>query len=96
MISAILVLKYMPDMCINCRVSGYSDQGRPFCVAAKKHLDTFCCKPDWCPLVEVPSKQTRDYPEYDRYVIGYDDGWDACIDEILGGCLYGSSNKRRV
>lgn len=84
MTSAILVLEYMPDMCINCPMAGYSNQGRPFCNASKKHIDTFCYKPDWCPLVELPKYSVRDYPEYDRYITGYDDGWDACINEILG------------
>lgn len=37
-----------------------------------------------CPFKLLPEKQVRDYPEYDRYITGYDDGWDACIDEILG------------
>lgn len=83
---AILVLKYMPDMCINCPMTDYSNQGRPFCKASKKHIDTFVGRQDWCPLVELPKKQVRDYPEhqYDRYINGYDDGWDDCIDEILG------------
>lgn len=38
----------------------------------------------YCPIKELPEKQVRDYPEYDKYIAGYDDGWDACIDEILG------------
>lgn len=37
-----------------------------------------------CPLKELPEKQVRDYPEYDKYTTGYDDGWDACLDEIIG------------
>lgn len=84
MTSAILVLKYMPDMCINCPMASYNDYGRPFCSKEKRSLDSFCWKPDWCPLVELPKYSVRDYPEYDRYITGYDDGWDACINEILG------------
>ncbi len=76
---AVLVMD-MPDMCIDCPISGYSDEGRPFCENTKRYLDTFCWKPDWCPLKGMPEKQTRDYPEYDRYISGWDDGWDACID----------------
>lgn len=41
-------------------------------------------KPSWCPIKPVPEKQTRDYPEYDKYITGYDDGWDDCLEEILG------------
>ena len=43
-----------------------------------------CCRPHWCPLKNVPEKQVRDYPEYDRYITGYDDGWDDCLEQILG------------
>ena len=81
---AILVLKHMPDMCISCPISDYSIQGRPYCKANKRHLDSFCYKPEWCPLEYIPDKKIRDYPQYDRYITGYDDGWDACINEILG------------
>ena len=84
MSKAILILKYMPNMCLNCTLSDYSNQGRPFCKASKRHIDTFVSKPDWCPLKEFPEKQVRDYPEYDRYITGYDDGWDACLEEIIG------------
>lgn len=47
-------------------------------------IDGYTRKYDGCPLRELPEKQCRDYPEYDRYITGYDDGWDACLDEILG------------
>lgn len=40
---------------------------------------------DWCPLKEVPEKQIRDYPEYNSYLTGYNDGWDDCISKISGG-----------
>lgn len=52
-----------------------------------ENLNTFLLwggKPSWCPLKEIPEKKTRDYPEYDSYITGYDDGWDDCLDEILG------------
>lgn len=45
---------------------------------------TYESKMSRCPLKEIPEKQVRDYPEYDRYITGYDDGWDDCLDEILG------------
>ena len=47
-------------------------------------IDGYTRKYDGCPLKELPNKQVRDYPEYDRYITGWDDGWDACLDEILG------------
>lgn len=83
MSKAILVLDEMPRYCEAC----------PFCYD-KYHEGSWCDLlnepvPQWerfeyCPIKELPEKQVRDYPEYDRYITGYDDGWDACLDEILG------------
>ena len=45
-------------------------------------------KPDWCPLREVPQKQTihcTDTPHHRWAKSGY----NACIDEILRGCEEG-------
>ena len=46
-------------------------------------------KPDWCPLNPVPEKaEVSDCDELcdtdDWYDSGYADGYNACIDEILG------------
>lgn len=38
------------DMCLDCPLSGYSNQGRPYCTKEKRHLDSFSYIPDWCPL----------------------------------------------
>ena len=84
MTSAVLVLKYMPDMCRNCPLYDFNNRGEPICNKENKRIDSSYGRPDWCPLVELPKYSVRDYPEYDRYITGYDDGWDACIDEILG------------
>lgn len=83
MSKGVLVLEWMPMNCIEC----------PFCYE-KYHEGNWCdlineyaCRDkrlEDCPLRELPEKQIRDYPEYDRYITGYDDGWDACIDYILG------------
>ena len=65
-----------------------------------KEVDlTKCDKPTWCPLREVPSKHEDGHTvkvaiendcydgfEYERaYCDGKDAGYNACIDEILGG-----------
>ena len=86
---AILVIN-MPCSCADCDIrftDEYTDW-RPVNIE-ENQTDVFDCannftKPDWCPLKALPEKQVRDYPEYDKYITGYDDGWDACIDEILG------------
>lgn len=40
-------------------------------------------KPRWCPLKEIPEKDTRG-DLLDEYYDGFTDGWNACVDEILG------------
>ena len=62
----------------------YSCRLTPIEIGGAYLEDIFEGKADWCPLKKLPEKQVRDYPEYDKYITGYDDGWDACIDEILG------------
>ena len=44
-------------------------------------------KPDWCPLRPMPEKMQvcGKYPQPDRIVPSYKIGWNACIDEIIGG-----------
>ena len=37
-----------------------------------------------CPLKPLPGKIDQGYP-CEKYDEGYSDGWDACLDEILGG-----------
>lgn len=91
MSKAMLVLDEMPNSCIECpcRTKNLKDEDVCNCLYENNKLklyDLMHKKPDWCPLKEIPEKQIRDYPWhlYDRYILGYDDGWDNCIDEILG------------
>ena len=42
-------------------------------------------KPDWCPLKDVPEK--REQAEFPKgYYDGWNNGFNACIDEILKEC----------
>ena len=41
-------------------------------------------KPDWCPLKPMPNKNTKQYSDGYKYGKGYQNGYNACIDEILG------------
>lgn len=83
MSKAVLVLDEMPQYCAEC----------PFCF--EEYHEGSCCdllgesvfpftKYQSCPLRKFPEKQVRDYPYYDSYTDVWEDGWDACIDEILG------------
>lgn len=40
-------------------------------------------KPDWCPLMDLPEKDDFDDP-YEEYYTGYRDGWNRCLEEIVG------------
>lgn len=41
-------------------------------------------RPDWCPLKEISQKKQQN-PYNGSYEIGFVDGYNACIDEILKG-----------
>lgn len=98
MSKAILVLD-MPDTCFDCFFSGnpqevsvgnglYKKVSR--CLLAQdiedpwRNIDwQFDNKEDWCPFKPVPEKMEGD--DSIKYQWGnYEDGWNHCIDEILG------------
>ena len=72
---AILVLDDMPENCFKCKLQDWAN-----CRIVK------CChtgdtRPDWCPLKPMPEKANHpDWCDGGRY----DNGYNACIDEILG------------
>lgn len=43
-------------------------------------------KPSWCPLKPIPQKAINDERPTDKSIIDHSfcEGWNACIDEILG------------
>ena len=72
----------MPKNCSECPCCYV-----PRCEVLEKSLNTneiYECKPDWCPLKEVPQKKNRTSVVGD-YLKGSVDGYNACIDEILKG-----------
>lgn len=81
MSKAILVMD-MPHSCSECPCCYI-----PRCEVLEKSLKTseiYECKPDWCPLRELPQKKkaNTNTTAYDKAVqIGY----NTCIDEILKG-----------
>lgn len=90
MSKAILVMD-MPSSCDMCEmiemVNGKMYCGVKGCGQCTE--DYIVCKPDWCPLNPVPEKaEVSDCDELcdtdDWYDSGYADGYNACIDEILG------------
>lgn len=79
MAKAMLIMD-MPSSCSECDFCEHEDEGWLYCTRCDKTALAFE-KPTWCPLREVPQKP--DYPPINEnsYVAGY----NACIDEILGG-----------
>ena len=94
MAKAVLVMD-MPESCKKCVFC----RGLNAC-KLKKYLvgDRICTiytvdkqimeggKPDWCPLRELPEKIPElksGYEEISKSI--HRDGWNACLDEILGG-----------
>ena len=76
-----IVLVYdVPESCFRCKYDRYDH----LCGISLKNNDGNANKrPSWCPLRPLPEKKDLGYPN-DDYDIGFTDGWDACIDEILG------------
>lgn len=79
MAKAVLVID-MPDNCDKCIL-----QRAGFCSGVKPYRFVYATgfdmgkRQDWCPLKPMPGKV--DIP----YLATWDDGWNACIDKILGG-----------
>lgn len=72
---AILVIE-MPDSCFHCPLEQYSNQ----CGANRKNTKGNANKrPSWCPLKSIPKCRYQRGNERD-----FTDGFNQCIDEILG------------
>lgn len=87
---AVLVMD-MPESCFGCKFchincsDGEEDSCQALEVARLVDSDTYE-KPDWCPLRELPERETEmtDADDLGKdYVRGTMYGWNACLDEIL-------------
>ena len=61
--------------------------GKPTCMATRNHVYSDKLKsekPEWCPLMDLPEKDTGIYPT-NTVDAGYAEGWNTCLDEITGG-----------
>lgn len=78
---AILVID-MPDSCRRCMcyVLGESNN---FCSVTKFAIFDGSTKPHHCPLKPVPERMEGNDSVYYQWG-NYEDGWNHCIDEILG------------
>ena len=88
MSKSVLVID-MPESCTECKIghdmSGYMEVCIICQIANKVTLnDEAESRPDWCPLKPLPEKSTIENDMTD-YQCGLVDGWNSCIDEIIGG-----------
>ena len=81
MAKAMLIME-MPINCLHCSCSTIL-HGKSRCEEIGENLtvdDIYEERPTWCPLREAPQKMEK-YHKHDAIALGY----NACIDEILGG-----------
>jgi hypothetical protein len=84
---AILVID-MPDKCWKCPIcASYQTSAfsiREYWCTANENEDVDPDKkPDWCPLREMPKKKLP-YLTSSDHLIGFGEGYNACINDILG------------
>lgn len=87
-VKAILVLNEMPKNCLECPLGKNMSIAIETCIQCpigKCAIDAETeIRPDWCPLKPMPNKNTKQYSDGYKYGKGYQNGYNACIDEILG------------
>lgn len=82
---AILVID-MPKNCYECKLRKQELFGGYFCglnevLGKKNHIDCLVERLNNCLLKELPQKQKP----FDEFNTEYERGFNACLDEILGG-----------
>ena len=78
MSKAILVID-MPKNCFHCKLQDWAN------CRIVKGCHAGETRPDWCPLKPIPDKKNRNNRVVGDYLKGRSDGYNACIDDILGG-----------
>lgn len=74
-----------PKNCLNCPMR-YDYKESDICALKDDIIYNCSSKPDWCPLLPLPEKYDIKNISCDRfYDWEYEYGYNACIDEILGG-----------
>lgn len=79
-----IILVDIPESCEKCDYRGYRSPERgQWCVLKSEHNNNET-KPDWCPIKPMPEKiiyKSRQGLLQEQIALG----WNACIDDILGG-----------
>lgn len=98
MVKAILVMN-MPENCFKCKLQNWLN------CRIKNKCHVGGCRPDWCPLRELPEKKETVYPQecYDNSYWSDEmrAGWNACLDMILEkkvneNVMPGTRNEKRT
>lgn len=97
---AILVLDEMPKDCPMCPLSNWNSlnqftgcrivKGKLYAMTDDKGYAESNTRPSWCPLKEMPQKETGEKwvyrygePWYKvEYLTEWEEGWNACLEEI--------------
>ena len=82
---AVLIMD-MPESCGECNFNDFGANGLLTCICIDDYMeledDMDTCRPDWCPLRELPEKKESD-PAMDCDIdFGMAEGWNACLDAI--------------
>lgn len=89
--SKAMLIMDMPESCEKCKLSRcLVSIGVGRCCVDGEKFDDMTKVQDWCPLREVPEKQNLDIQtcsalSFSEEEIDMARGYNACIDEILGG-----------
>ena len=87
---AIIVIDKMPKKCLDCElIWDEMNNGIVRCSNGRMldEADIYKEKPSWCPLRPMPEKMTLNGAMnvgYGTDGFAYRNGWNACIDELLG------------
>lgn len=85
MSKAVLVMD-MPESCGKCNFNDFGANGALTCICIDDYMeledDMDTCRPDWCPLRELPEEKEPD-PVMDHDIdFGAALGWNNCLEAI--------------
>ena len=86
MAKAVLVMDMPEQVCQKCTLCYETENDDEYLCCATGKLVPDGKKPDWCPLRELPERETEMTDADDLgndYVRGTMDGWNNCLDMIL-------------
>lgn len=84
-----ILIMDMPDSCLDCKFCREIDEGIEVCCEIMdepddsslcRMIEAYCqCRPNWCPIKELPEKMKYCNGTYNGEV----KGWNLCLEEIL-------------